>query len=84
MLTPIQRKILQLLSEHTRGLTVREIVEENDKETQGIQVEELNSTLLNLAVLRLLRSEEESGHKKWLITLEGLGAIGAVENWPWP
>lgn len=79
ILTETQKEILQLLADNEKGLTRKEIYKE--AETLGISAEEVGDSLSEFAFLRLVRLQESD---LWLITHEGLTAIGAVENPPWP
>lgn len=79
IVTETQRKILQLLADSKNGLTRKEIYKE--AETLEISREEVKDSFSELTFLRLVRLQESD---LWLITHEGLAAIGAVENPPWP
>ena len=79
IVTETQRKILQLLADSKNGLTRKEIYKE--AETLGISAEEVKDSFSELNFLRFVRLQ---GSDLWLITHEGLAAIGAVENPPWP
>ncbi len=84
-LTPAQEKLLELLVEHKDGLTLGEIHQENKKRNLELPADELKGFLRRLSALRYLRPEEPvTPESKWMITHQGLAAIGVIENWPWP
>ena len=78
----LQQKILELLKDVKDGLTLEEIQE--GIESPGVSAEDLRGCLQSSIVWDYLESPKTDKEKRWLITQEGLRAIGAINDHGWP
>ena len=82
VLTPAQKVILSQFTDHTKGLTIKEICENSETDVD-MPFNTVYMTLQELTALNLLRIGRAGGSAKWFITYAGINA-GGVANSPWP
>jgi len=78
-----QEKILKLLAEQWKGLTIDEICQYSSEKKLGLPGNDLDIILEEMESLGFLRSEDGE-RKKWLITMKGLCAVGGNPDDMWP
>jgi len=80
-LTPAQKVILSQFTDHTKGLTIKEICENQNEVDMPFNT--VYTVLQELTSLNLLRIGRAGGTAKWFITYAGINA-GGVAGSPWP
>jgi DNA-binding IclR family transcriptional regulator len=78
-----QEKILKLLAEQWKGLTIDEIRQYSTERKLGLPGNDLDTILEEMESLRFLRSENGE-RTKWYITMKGLCAVGESPDDMWP
>ena len=78
-----QEKILKLLAEQWKGLTIDEIRHYDGERKLKLPGKELEIILEEMESLGFLRSENGE-RKKWLITMKGLCTVGGNPHDMWP
>ncbi len=81
ILTPSQIKILKLLLDHKKGLTIDEIFDEITRENPEISKDQVKNDLQELVYSYYARQESTN---KWVITTPGLTAVGDMPFAFWP
>ena len=82
VLSLLQQRILELLVKKEEGLTFDEILKE--VESRGVSAEDLRTCLRGMVIKDYLESPKSNQMQRWLIAHEGLRAIGAIGDYPWP
>ena len=80
ILTHAQKLILSQFTDHTKGLTIKDICE-NQTEVD-MPFNEVYTILQELTALKLLRIGRAGDTAKWFITYAGIA--GGVADSPWP
>jgi Fe2+ or Zn2+ uptake regulation protein len=79
----MQEKVLGLFIHFGCGAAA-ETIYRAARDELGIPQQDVYTTLKELALLELLKTENMSDELTWSITLEGLKAIGITNGNPWP
>jgi Fe2+ or Zn2+ uptake regulation protein len=82
ILTHAQKLILSQFTNHTKGLTIKDICENPETEVD-MPFNEVYTILQELTSLKLLRIGKAGDTAKWFITYAGIKA-GGVAGSPWP
>jgi hypothetical protein len=82
LLSPEQKLILSQFTDHTKGLTIKEICENPENEVD-MPFDKVYTTLQELTYLKLLRIGKAGDTAKWFITYAGI-KTGGVAGSPWP
>jgi Fe2+ or Zn2+ uptake regulation protein len=80
-LTPAQKVMLSQFTDHTKGLTIKDICE-NPENKVDMPFNEVYTILQELTSLNLLRIGRAGDTVKWFITYAGIA--GGVAGSPWP
>ena len=79
-LSPAQKLILSQFTDHTKGLTIKDICE---PETEvDLPFDKVYTVLQELTFLKLLRIGKAGGTAKWFITYAGMAGGNADSPWP--
>jgi hypothetical protein len=81
-LSPAQKLILSHFTDHTKGLTIKDICENPENEVD-MPFDKVYTILQELTFLKLLRIGKAGDTPKWFITYAGIKA-GGVAGSPWP